>query len=289
MLRKWRAIPLRGRKARLGALPMLALGLVFAGAGLWFTTTALLGTLRVKGGASSATAAVSTGRGWLDRISSSLGSLTAKPAPAAGQATQPATQGLMANAGIRDLTEREFQGFTASQDKLSVVLYYTDEDGPSRLMQEQLDALGSEFAGRVEIGRINIDRCPVLASQQDVRTVPDVRFFRNGKRVEPGGGAGPGQRAAGALPTTRPTSSSSGDGRLGTHRDGNRVLRDRVDHPHEEGLDARRDGTALRLPSLVVFGEKGPPSAKEQNPMAARRRPSSKCESGRFNIGRAGP
>jgi putative thioredoxin len=47
-----------------------------------------------------------------------------------------------------------------------------------------LERVAAENAGAVVIGKVNIDQQRELAGQQQVRGIPDVRIFRDGKQVD---------------------------------------------------------------------------------------------------------
>ncbi len=58
-------------------------------------------------------------------------------------------------------------------------------------MAPVLDELASEFAERVKVAEINVDKNPATASQYGIRGVPGLLFFKNGKLLEQVPGAVP--------------------------------------------------------------------------------------------------
>lgn len=56
--------------------------------------------------------------------------------------------------------------------------------GPCRALAPILEALVEHYGGRLAVARVNIDTEPALASQFGIRSIPDVRIFRNGKMVD---------------------------------------------------------------------------------------------------------
>jgi thioredoxin-like negative regulator of GroEL len=54
-----------------------------------------------------------------------------------------------------------------------------------------LDELANEYAERVKVAQINVDRNNATASQFGIRGVPALFFYKNGKLVEQVSGALP--------------------------------------------------------------------------------------------------
>ena len=58
-------------------------------------------------------------------------------------------------------------------------------------MTPVLDELASEYAGRVKIAEINVDRNHATASQNNIRGVPALFFYKNGRLADQVSGALP--------------------------------------------------------------------------------------------------
>ena len=62
---------------------------------------------------------------------------------------------------------------------------------PCRLVAPVLDELAAKYAGGIKIAKLNVDENPVTAAQYDIRNIPTLLFFREGKLIN---------RVTGALP-----------------------------------------------------------------------------------------
>ena len=90
-------------------------------------------------------------------------------------------------ANIESLSEKwEFLG-----DKPAVIDFYAPWCGPCRMLAPLLEELSEEYAGRIDIYKVNIDEEESLADLFSVRSVPTLIMI-------PMNGAP--QRALGALP-----------------------------------------------------------------------------------------
>jgi thioredoxin 2 len=56
--------------------------------------------------------------------------------------------------------------------------------GPCRLMAPVLDELAAELAGSVRVAKLNVDENPATASRFDVRNIPTLLVFKEGREVD---------------------------------------------------------------------------------------------------------
>ena len=103
-----------------------------------------------------------------------------KKIPAA-PSSDPAGTG---SAEVRDLSATEFHSFVATPGHLMVVDFHADWCGPCKVLGPLLEKVAGEFNGKVSIGKINVDQSRELAQDEGVSSIPDVRLYRDGKRVD---------------------------------------------------------------------------------------------------------
>lgn len=84
---------------------------------------------------------------------------------------------------VRDLTAAEFSLFTTTPARLMIVDFHADWCGPCKVLGPVLSKVAGEFPNRASIGKIDVDQAGALAQQQGVSSIPDVRFYRDGKQV----------------------------------------------------------------------------------------------------------
>jgi thioredoxin 2 len=63
--------------------------------------------------------------------------------------------------------------------------------GPCRMVSPVLEQLATEKAGKVKLVKINADLAPALSQRFDVRSIPTLMVFRDGKVVAKQIGAAP--------------------------------------------------------------------------------------------------
>jgi thioredoxin 1 len=94
---------------------------------------------------------------------------------------------------------QHFDGPTFETDVLEasepvVIDFYADWCGPCRAMSPVIEQVAAEFAGRVKIGKLDVDENQELAIRYGVMGIPTLGLFRGGKLVDrlvgfPGGAA----------------------------------------------------------------------------------------------------
>ena len=88
----------------------------------------------------------------------------------------------------------EFEADVLKASEPVVVDFYADWCGPCRMMTPVIEQLAGEYAGKVKIGKLDVDANQDLAIQYGVMGIPTLGMFRDGKMVDrlvgyPGGAA----------------------------------------------------------------------------------------------------
>ena len=71
--------------------------------------------------------------------------------------------------------------------------------GPCRMIAPSLDQLAAESGGRYKIVKLNVDENPQTSAQFQIRSIPTLLIFKNGKVVDQIVGAVPKQAIAARL------------------------------------------------------------------------------------------
>jgi thioredoxin 1 len=90
----------------------------------------------------------------------------------------------MASPNVVTLTEQNFPEEVLKSPTPVLVDFWAEWCGPCKMIAPALDELADEFAGRVRIGKVNIDEHQSLATQYGVRAIPTLLLFKQGEVVE---------------------------------------------------------------------------------------------------------
>ncbi len=82
--------------------------------------------------------------------------------------------------------------------------------GPCRMVSPAVERLGRENAGALKVVKLNVDDAPALSARFDIRGIPLLVIFRDGREVDRLVGAAPYERLAQWLaPHLEPASDRS--------------------------------------------------------------------------------
>ena len=81
------------------------------------------------------------------------------------------------------VTNSNYETLT-KQHKLLVVDFYADWCGPCRALAPILKELAADYAGKVVVGKCNVDENRELTAQFGINSIPAIFIIKNGKIVD---------------------------------------------------------------------------------------------------------
>jgi thioredoxin 1 len=90
----------------------------------------------------------------------------------------------MAGSNTLTFTDTAFDSDVLKANMPVLVDFWAEWCGPCRQMTPTIDALASEYDGKVKVGKLNVDDNGQTAMRYNVRSIPTLLLFKNGQVVE---------------------------------------------------------------------------------------------------------
>ena len=104
----------------------------------------------------------------------------AKHGPICGRCATP----LVPDAAPLRLTDASFAADVERAPLPVLVDAWAPWCGPCRMIAPVIDELARELAGRVRIGKLDVDENPITAARYDLRSIPTLLIFQAGREVD---------------------------------------------------------------------------------------------------------
>jgi thioredoxin 2 len=82
------------------------------------------------------------------------------------------------------ITDADFETTVLGAATPVLVDCWADWCGPCHMLAPTIDAVARDYAGRVTVGKLDVDANPATASRFGIRSIPTVLLFRDGQLVD---------------------------------------------------------------------------------------------------------
>lgn len=82
---------------------------------------------------------------------------------------------------VKHADDSNFSTMVLKEEKVSLVDFWAPWCGPCRAIGPVLEELATQYEGRVNVVKVNVDDNPTTASQYGVRSIPTLLVVKNGK------------------------------------------------------------------------------------------------------------
>jgi thioredoxin 1 len=101
---------------------------------------------------------------------------------------------LMAGEDVFHTTDAEFSKQVLESQEPVLVDFWATWCGPCKAIAPSLEALATQYKGRVKVAKLNIDEEQKTAQAYGIRSIPTLLLFKGGKVIEQVVGAVPKAR-----------------------------------------------------------------------------------------------
>jgi len=86
--------------------------------------------------------------------------------------------------GVFEFTDQNFETDVIGSDTPTLVDFWAEWCAPCKMIAPTVEALAQEYAGKVRIGKLNIDENPSIPTKFGIRGIPTLMLFKGGEMVE---------------------------------------------------------------------------------------------------------
>jgi thioredoxin 1 len=85
---------------------------------------------------------------------------------------------------MKSVTDASFTADVIGSKGLTLVDFWAPWCGPCRALEPVLEQIAEDYAGRVQVLKLDVDENPSTAAHFQIRSIPSLILFENGTPVE---------------------------------------------------------------------------------------------------------
>jgi thioredoxin 1 len=90
----------------------------------------------------------------------------------------------MAGHNIQTFTDASFDQEVLRSEVPVLVDFWAEWCGPCRMMAPTIDVVANDYAGKIKVGKVDVDANGDTAQRYNIRGIPTLLLFKGGRVVE---------------------------------------------------------------------------------------------------------
>lgn len=90
----------------------------------------------------------------------------------------------MTDDDVITLTADNFDDEVLKSDKPVLVDFWAAWCGPCRMVSPIIDELAADYAGKIKVGKVNVDEQRSIAERYRIMSIPTIYLFKDGQPVD---------------------------------------------------------------------------------------------------------
>ena len=97
----------------------------------------------------------------------------------------------MASSHVQTFTDQSFDADVLKSSLPTLVDFWAVWCGPCKQIAPMIDAVAEQYAGKLKVGKVDVDHQQITAQQLRITSIPTLLLFKGGKVVWQFSGAAP--------------------------------------------------------------------------------------------------
>ena len=81
---------------------------------------------------------------------------------------------------VIEFTDNDFESDVIKAGTPVLVDFWAEWCGPCKMIGPIIQEIAGEYAGRIKVGKMNVDNNPVIPPQYGIRSIPSLLIFKDG-------------------------------------------------------------------------------------------------------------
>ena len=81
---------------------------------------------------------------------------------------------------VIEFTDNDFESDVLKAGTPVLVDFWAEWCGPCKMIGPIVEEIANEYAGRIKVGKMNVDLNPVVPPQYGIRSIPSLLIFKGG-------------------------------------------------------------------------------------------------------------
>jgi thioredoxin 1 len=90
----------------------------------------------------------------------------------------------MAGVNVKTFTTETWESEVLKSEKAVLVDFWASWCGPCRMIAPVVEEIADDYAGKITVGKLNVDEQSEIAAKYGVMSIPTLLLFQNGQAVD---------------------------------------------------------------------------------------------------------
>jgi thioredoxin 1 len=85
---------------------------------------------------------------------------------------------------VNNVEDKDFENSVMQSEQLALIDFWADWCQPCLMLAPTVQAVAEDYAGQIFVGKIDIEANPITPHRYEIRSIPTLLLFKEGKLLE---------------------------------------------------------------------------------------------------------